>query len=422
MDRSKGLEVKDYSTPVKLGISGVTAVAAGIFHSFALKKDGSVWCWGDEIGVISPLSSAQSYVIKPQFSYVKSFSEGLAFADGEFINQKGESIFRLPYSSYVYRNNVFIFHDGLAMVATGKDTGSIFGVTPYFGLIEKNGKEVVKPKYTSPIGEFHDGMAEIYRNDKFGFIDQSGKEVIKPQYDANGYDYEFREGLAHVTKGDKDGFINKTGKLIVPLKYFDAKNFSDGLALVSLKEKYGYINKSGKQVIKLQYDFASSFSEGLAVAGINGKLFLINKKGKRIKALKDYFIDEDAVFTEGMFMIQHPDYGMYGFINKSGKQVTKRYYDAASNFSEGLASVGYKNKYGFINKAGKEVIPLKYEFVADFNEGLALVKMKGKYGFIDKTGKVVIKPQFEEAESFSDGLAAVEVNGKWGYIANPLAK
>src|SRR3989449_446039 len=37
----------DHPTPVQvLGLSGVTAIAGGGFHSLALKSDGTVWAWG----------------------------------------------------------------------------------------------------------------------------------------------------------------------------------------------------------------------------------------------------------------------------------------------------------------------------------------------------------------------------------------
>src|SRR6266446_10181 len=37
----------DSNTPVQTsGLSGVTAIAGGLFHSLALKSDGTVWAWG----------------------------------------------------------------------------------------------------------------------------------------------------------------------------------------------------------------------------------------------------------------------------------------------------------------------------------------------------------------------------------------
>lgn len=40
--------------------------------------------------------------------------------------------------------------------------------------------------------------------------------------------------------------------------------------------------------------------------------------------------------------------------------------------------------WGFINKTGKEVIPCKYKQVGNFSDGLAAAKIGGKWGSISK--------------------------------------
>jgi len=58
-------------------------------------------------------------------------------------------------------------------------------------------------------------------------------------------------------------------------------------------------------------------------------------------------------------------------------------------FREGL-------KYGFKDAKGKIIIPAIYDAAGDFSEGLARVNLgftmssNGKWGFIDTTGKLVI--------------------------------
>jgi hypothetical protein len=104
-------------------------------------------------------------------------------------------------------------------------------------------------------------------------------------------------------------------------------------------------------------------------------------------------------------------------------------FDAAGEFSEGLAAVEKDDKWGYIDKTGKVVIPLtfaapngyiRYSGRGGFREGLAAVHFGGgRWGYINKTGKVVIQPQFGGAEAFSEGLALVEtgeIPRKHGYI------
>jgi alpha-tubulin suppressor-like RCC1 family protein len=63
--RHKGSGCPPAGTPVEVrGVSGVTAIAAGAYTVYALKRDGTVWAWGDNsfgaVGSdISRLSSAE---------------------------------------------------------------------------------------------------------------------------------------------------------------------------------------------------------------------------------------------------------------------------------------------------------------------------------------------------------------------------
>lgn len=112
-------------------------------------------------------------------------------------------------------------------------------------------------------------------------------------------------------------------------------------------------------------------------------------------------------------------------------------FHAAGDFSEGLASVGFREdtkaadsageveigSYGYIDRTGKLTIPARFSEVSNFSEGLAAVRTRSKQnaksslvGYIDKTGKTVIAPQFTSAGKFSGGLAPViALDGK-GYI------
>ena len=62
-------------------------------------------------------------------------------------------------------------------------------------------------------------------------------------------------------------------------------------------------------------------------------------------------------------------------------------YEAAGNFSEGLAAVKENGKWGYIDGTGATVVAAKYASAGSFSEGLAAVKSGGKYGYVDRTGK-----------------------------------
>ena len=99
--------------------------------------------------------------------------------------------------------------------------------------------------------------------------------------------------------------------------------------------------------------------------------------------------------------------GKAGFINKKGEIVIESKFDAASQFSEGMARVYFNDKVGFIDSTGKVIVPVKYDKAFDYREGIAVVEIDGKQGYIDIVGDFIIDPVFYKAYDFNDGYAKV---------------
>jgi hypothetical protein len=90
-----------------------------------------------------------------------------------------------------------------------------------------------------------------------------------------------------------------------------------------------------------------------------------------------------------------------------------------------LWPVERQGKWGYIDKTGQLIIPFKFDAADDFSEGLAAAAIKEKTGYIDKTGKFVIRPRFVEGYPFSSGMALVIIHrfkkgmfyfNQYGYI------
>ena len=103
----------------------------------------------------------------------------------------------------------------------------------------------------------------------------------------------------------------------------------------------------------------------------------------------------------------------YGFENPF-RQIIK--YDFFGEFQEGFAIVRLNNKFGFIDKSGYEITMLKYDKVRDFYNGYAAVCVGDKWGFIDRHGNEVVPLQYDYVSSFHNGYAKVQLNEKWNYI------
>ncbi len=109
-------------------------------------------------------------------------------------------------------------------------------------------------------------------------------------------------------------------------------------------------------------------------------------------------------------------------------------FDAAHDFSEGLAAVRVGQKWGYIDRTGEFAIEPRFRKekgddswgppVAAFSEGLARVRVGKQHGYIDRTGQFAIEPKFKACYRFSDGLApamiadyrSVDDRFNYGYI------
>ncbi len=213
------------------------------------------------------IDATGKFVIKPQFSHVGRFSNGLAPAIQPGSKCPGQ-----------YRDQ--------------------------YGYIDRTGKFVIKPQFDDAVS-FAEGLAAVKVGEKlqgggqWGYIDTSGEFVIKPQFeDTLGAVSDFSEGLAAVTVPDsrfgyngKAGYIDRTGHFVIPPQFNSgAAPFDRGLANVGVmfekeiqnptipnpppKElseqqlsdmffatdrygagKYGYINKQGRFVWETKYGY-----------------------------------------------------------------------------------------------------------------------------------------------------------------------
>ncbi len=150
-----------------------------------------------------------------------------------FVNEKGLLVVKPQYSE------VKNFSQGLAAVK----------LDDKWGYIDKTGKQLVLPQY-SEVKNFSQGLAAVKLDDKWGYIDKTGKVVVKPQFSEA---YSFSEGVAGVTvDSNKWEYIDQTGKQAIQLQFDGSLSgwFSEGFAPVTVYEdgyprNNGYMNKRG---------------------------------------------------------------------------------------------------------------------------------------------------------------------------------
>jgi hypothetical protein len=280
-----------------------------------------------------------------------------------------------------------------------------------------------------------DALYRFIRDGKAGYIDRTGKVVIEPKFEPRGnYGGEFHDGLAEVGV-DSGEYVDSTGRPL-NLKLYRGWDFSDGLAAALAEDngKWGYIDRTGKFAISPRFEgypkgYVSSFSEGLAWIQSSGKYGFIDRSGEFVVA-PSFIHGED--FHEGMALVvvegpcSHFSRSVCGepqvlgdsvgqdgvpgckvtFVDSRGSLLEAR-FDAAKDFSEGLAPVMKGGKWGYIDKSGRVRIEPRFDDAWPFESGRARVLRGGLYGYIDERGEFAVTPRFETAEDFSEGLAVV---------------
>ena len=188
--------------------------------------------------------------------------------------------------------------------------------------------------------------------------------------------------------------------------------------------------KPQREVLPMFY-YSSIFVPMLMLWGFrNDNQVNIKKNNDQIVKRKD---SQEATKPEELYLgdpYESDRTGLWGWLSYKNKWIILPKYESAKSFSDGLAAVQLNNKWGFVNKTGKEVTPLKYDDVANsssfsdalkkgsFSEGLAAVQLNKKWGFVNKTGKEVTPLKYDNVgySGFSEGLAPVRLNGKYGFV------
>lgn len=149
----------------------------------------------------------------------------------------------------------------------------------------------------------------------------------------------------------KWGYETRTGEVVIQAQFNSAQKFSEGLARVGLGDQVGYIDQTGKIVIQPNYLWGGKFCEGLA----------------RVRNVKK----------------------TYGYINKQGNPINKKFLDGALDFCEGVAPVMINNKWGYMNQNGEIVIEPQFDEAEKFDNGLARVRNGWQSHTIDKAGNLI---------------------------------
>ena len=290
-------------------------------------------------------------------------------------------------------------------------------------IVNNKGERICTVDF-SYIGDFHDGMAIVGKNELgFGYIDKNLNFAIPIQYDNAD---EYKDGLAIVKRGNNTYQIDKDGKEKIILqklnreKYQEIGAYREGrckVSLIDLENKlayhsdtdfiagiWGFVNEKGEEIITPQYIYAYDFNNGIAVV-CKGK-WTIDKKW-------------DNEYKKGCYWTETE---LWGAIDIDGNEVIPFIFDEISFFDDfnEIFKVHYggweKGKWGVIDRTGKWLAEPVFEYIGpEFFDGMFSFSYidsddDGPLGIYDiKQQKVMFEPQFSDVGLYDDGSIEVEV-------------
>lgn len=117
------------------------------------------------------------------------------------------------------------------------------------------------------ISAYQEDAAIIRLEGKFGLINRQGYEIVAPIYDNV---HLFNKGYAAVSKNGKWTFVNKQGKRLTPLRYDWVGGFDQGHAPVLNNGQWGLLNEQGFEVVPTAYDAVKIDQDGKIWVERNG--------------------------------------------------------------------------------------------------------------------------------------------------------
>lgn len=294
-----------------------------------------------------------------------------------------------------------------------------FSTNDRYGFFNRSGKVVINPR--TGLGgflAFSSGVLVFQSDQRVMALDTEGRELFSfPSAEVRVR--EFHEGLAYAERADGTvGFIDRHGKFLGAgrkSRNSVTGNLSDGLAATDEEGHVGYLDRYFRVAIERRYAAGTSFKEGVAAVVERGPC-LYRDYTDAGPCTSDNVAPRTATRTANLGTCR------WRFIDKTGQAAFPGEFEAATDFSEGLAAVKVKGKWGYVDRNGTFLIKASFDEASPFFDGLAWVMVDTKTrscGFIDRSGQLKINRCYWNSfgtPRFSEGLAAVEDGGSMIYI------
>ena len=248
-----------------------------------------------------------------------------------------------------------------------------------YGVVNINGYELIKPKYSSITtdGYYSEETNSIKtgfivsrtteQGYRYGYIDYKGKEILDTEYNTleKINDIDDEKNYYFIASRDGQAGVIKNKKIIVPHEYTEiGYNNVNNLFIVKKAEQYGVLNIDGNNVIPINYD-EISFSGVYINAIKENQEFLFDEKGNLISDAK-YVNITPTENKEYMITVDKNDY--YGVADENKEQIIKNNYSYIEYLYDNYFIAVKGGKTGIINDEEKYVIEFNYDNISKIED------------------------------------------------------
>lgn len=339
----------------------------------------------------------------------KDYSSDVFNSKGEKLYQKYENVQAIPTETT---------YDGIPF----EKTVLKFKKDGKYGLIDLDGKQILKPEYESITAiPYKEGMLIVKKDEKCGAVNINGKILIPIEYESITADNYYSDQTMYKTtgfivskksdEGYRYGYIDYKGKTIAKTEYTQIDRVTEveddkNVYLVAYKNGQAGLLKNKKIVLNYEYeDISYNAYNDVFVVKRNSKEGIADKQGK-IKIPTEY---TDISFG-GIYVNAYKD-GQFILLDLNGNVIENQDIVTKLPTKDGKHYiVADKNEmYDITDLKGESMIENSYAYMEEIEPNYFVVGNNNKNGIIDLSGKAFVDLKYNSIFHI-DGTDLLQAN------------
>ncbi len=273
-----------------------------------------------------------------------------------------------------------------------------------YGVI-KNGKEILKNKYTEISFDSNNNLLIVQKDKSQGVVDLEGNNIVPIDYD----NIIIGGKYINAQKGDNTVIFNEKGENL-DTDILSYNQVNDNYAIVIDKDNnYNIVDKSGNKKLKENYTYIEYFNNNYFIVTKEGKTGIITGENEVIIDLK-YNAIQKIDDTNALQAVDSTN-NRTDIIDEN-MQIHEGIENAYISKKENYIKLYSETDVKYYNFNGGEI---KYKDINPNNKIYA-DKKDGKWGFVDSNGNVIVEYTYDMVTEQNGSTAGVKKDGTWQII------